>query len=165
MRKSTLRIHHWPCGIHGRKVDPTFVGAWARGSSLVRPGSEKKLPRGCTPVVGNALDGASYANQIAPEDAFVQLVEVAPKPCEGSGVQQGGSGFRLGCGGCRQVCGDSLLCHLRVAHPAPTMHAYIAVRGECGGCHRIDRAQRHNSAAMVRAGLRTLVAVSVAAYL
>jgi uncharacterized protein YbjT (DUF2867 family) len=45
--------------------------------ALVRSGSEKKLPAGCTPIVGNALDGASYASQIAPADTFVQLVGVA----------------------------------------------------------------------------------------
>ena len=49
--------------------------------ALVRPGSEKKLPVGCQPVFGNALDGNSYAGQIKPADTFVQLVGVAhPSP-------------------------------------------------------------------------------------
>jgi len=52
--------------------------------ALVRSGSEKKLPAGCTLVFGNALDGASYAAQIAPADTFVQLVGVAhPSPAKG----------------------------------------------------------------------------------
>lgn len=32
---------------------------------LVRPGSERKLPEGCTAVIGNALDGPSYAPNIS----------------------------------------------------------------------------------------------------
>lgn len=44
--------------------------------ALVRPGSEHKLPSGCEAVIGNALDPATYAEQIRPSTVFVQLVGV-----------------------------------------------------------------------------------------
>src|SRR5690242_16865905 len=51
--------------------------------SLMRPGSEKKLPPGCEAVVGNALDASTYMQRVAPSDTFVQLVGVAhPSPAK-----------------------------------------------------------------------------------
>jgi uncharacterized protein YbjT (DUF2867 family) len=47
--------------------------------ALVRPGSEKKLPSGCQAILGDALEGKSYAARIAPADTFVQLVGT-PRP-------------------------------------------------------------------------------------
>jgi uncharacterized protein YbjT (DUF2867 family) len=51
--------------------------------ALVRTGSESKLPSGCQAVLGNALDGSSYRDQIRPADTFVQLVGVShPSPAK-----------------------------------------------------------------------------------
>ena len=36
--------------------------------ALARAGSEHRVPPGCTPVIGDALHGASYAGQIQPAD-------------------------------------------------------------------------------------------------
>ena len=47
--------------------------------ALVRAGSEGKLPPGCMPVRGDALDAESYALAVPPCDTLVQLVGV-PKP-------------------------------------------------------------------------------------
>jgi nucleoside-diphosphate-sugar epimerase len=44
---------------------------------LVRPGSEKRLPNGCHPIPGNALDCSSFSDKIVGTDAYVQLVGVA----------------------------------------------------------------------------------------
>ncbi len=49
----------------GRKLIPRLLERGHEVRALVRPGSEKKLPAGCTPVLGDALDGASYKSQIA----------------------------------------------------------------------------------------------------
>ena len=49
--------------------------------ALVRPGSEKKLPAGCQAILGDAVDGKSYASKLPPSDTFVQLVGVShPNP-------------------------------------------------------------------------------------
>src|SRR5262245_370 len=48
---------------------------------LARRGSEGRLPSGCGVVFGNALDGASFADQVAPADILVHLVGVShPAP-------------------------------------------------------------------------------------
>jgi hypothetical protein len=52
-----------------------------RGRALVRPGSEAKLPAGCSAVAGSALDKPTFVRQIPPADTFVQLVGVShPSP-------------------------------------------------------------------------------------
>jgi uncharacterized protein YbjT (DUF2867 family) len=51
--------------------------------ALVRPGSERKLPAGCEPVRGNALDSSTYINNIPPYSIFIHLVGVAhPSPAK-----------------------------------------------------------------------------------
>ncbi len=100
--------------------------------ALVRRGSEKKLPAGCTPVYGNALDGTSYAGQISPADTFVQLVGVAhPSPAKGAEFRQVDLPSGLGAVAAAKSAGIGHFVYLSVAHPAPMMHAYIAVRCEC----------------------------------
>ena len=54
----------------------------ARGHAvraLVRRGSEKKLPAGVTPVIGNALEATSFASALSRHDTLVQLVGT-PRP-------------------------------------------------------------------------------------
>lgn len=51
--------------------------------ALVRKDSMAKLPGGCTPVIGDALDAESYAGSVAPAHIFVHLVGVAhPSPAK-----------------------------------------------------------------------------------
>ena len=51
-------------GYVGRPLINLFLERGHEVRALVRPGSEKKLPPGCRPVSGDALDGNSYAGQI-----------------------------------------------------------------------------------------------------
>ena len=100
--------------------------------ALVRPGSEKKLPSGCTAVPGNALEGTSYAKQIAPADTFVQLVGVAhPSPAKAAEFRKVDLPSGLGAVAAAKAAGIRHFIYLSVAHPAPMMQAYIAVRSEC----------------------------------
>ena len=47
----------------------------------MRPGSEGRLPAGCTAVPGNALDAATFASRAAPADTLAHLVGVShPAP-------------------------------------------------------------------------------------
>src|SRR6185436_11180583 len=68
-------------GYLGRPLAEQLLERGHRVRALVRPGSEKKLPPGCQPVVGDALEGASYGEAVAGADVFVHLVGVAhPSP-------------------------------------------------------------------------------------
>ena len=100
--------------------------------ALVRPGSERKLSPGCEAVAGNALDGTSYAERVAPSDTFVQLVGVAhPSPSKAQEFHAIDRASGLGAIGAAKNAGIQHFVYLSVAHPAPMMKSYIAVRTEC----------------------------------
>ena len=101
--------------------------------ALVRRGSESKLPTGCCePVPGNALDPPSYAAGIQPADTFVQLVGVShPSPSKAAEFQAIDRVAGLGAIEAAKNAGVQHFIYLSVAHPAPMMHSYIAVREEC----------------------------------
>lgn len=100
--------------------------------ALVRQGSEHKLPSGCRPITGNALDSSSYSGHISPAKTFVQMVGVAhPSPAKAAEFQ---SVDRVAALGAIQAAADAGIEHfiyLSVAQPAPMMKSYIAVRAEC----------------------------------
>lgn len=100
--------------------------------ALVRPGSEGKLPDGCAAVIGDALDASSYASRIFPADTFVQLVGVAhPSPAKAAEFRRIDLPAGLGAIAAAQSAGIRHYVYVSVAHPAPMMQAYIAVRKEC----------------------------------
>jgi len=116
-------------GYIGRPLIELLLQDGHRVSGLTRRGSEGKLPAGCTPITGNALDADSYQAQVAPADTFVHLVGVA-HPGRGKGQQF------------REIDLKSIECavaaakfarirhfvYVSVAHPAPVMREYIEVR-------------------------------------
>jgi len=116
----------------GRILTPRLVERGHTVRALVRPGSEKKLPAGCEAVLGNALDGTTYASRIAPSDTFVQLVGVAhPSPAKAAEFRQIDLPSGLGAVAAAKSAAIQHFVYVSVAHPAPMMHAYIAVRSEC----------------------------------
>jgi uncharacterized protein YbjT (DUF2867 family) len=119
-------------GYMGQRLIPRLLERGHEVRALLRPGSEKKLPPGCTAVIGNALDGESYAAQVAPSDTFVQLVGVAhPSPAKGAEFRSIDLPSGLGAVAAAKSAGVQHFIYLSVAHPAPMMHDYIAVRSEC----------------------------------
>src|SRR5436305_950073 len=119
-------------GYLGLKLISRLLDRGHHVRALVRPGSEKKLPAGCVGVVGNALDGGSYADKISPADTFVQLVGVAhPSPAKAEEFRKIDLPSGLGAVAAAKQAGIRHFVYVSVAHPAPTMHAYIAVRTEC----------------------------------
>lgn len=100
-------------------------------SALTRPGSPNKLPEGCRVVHGDALNGSSYASQIAPADTFVHLVGVShPSPSKGAEFRAIDlQSIRQAVAAATQA-GIQYFVYLSVARPAPMMREYQAVRAE-----------------------------------
>ena len=118
-------------GYMGRHLIPPLVNRGHTIRALVRPGSESKLPPGCTPVFGDALDAESYAGLVPPSDTFVQLVGV-PKPNPKKGEQFREVDFKSGMAAvtAAKQAGIRHLVYVSVAHPGPLMQAYIQPRVE-----------------------------------
>jgi uncharacterized protein YbjT (DUF2867 family) len=119
-------------GYIGRRLIPRLLARGHRVKALVRPASQAKLPAGCTPVIGDALDKTSFVQKIAPADTFVQLVGVShPSPAKAALFRS----IDLVAGKTAiEAAAETHVKHfvyLSVAHPAPVMKAYIAVRMEC----------------------------------
>jgi uncharacterized protein YbjT (DUF2867 family) len=99
--------------------------------ALVRPGSERKLPPGCTVITGNALDKNSFASQIAPAETFVQLVGVThPNPAKKDEFRAIDLGSAKAAIEAAQEAGIKNFVYVSVAQPAPIMKFYIEVRAE-----------------------------------
>ncbi len=119
-------------GYLGRPLIGQLLARGYEVRALVRAGSEHKLPSGCTPVIGNALDSQSYASKISPANTFIQLVGVAhPSPAKAKEFRA--IDFAAGSGAIEAASKARIqhFVYLSVAHPAPMMKAYIAVRSEC----------------------------------
>jgi uncharacterized protein YbjT (DUF2867 family) len=130
-------------GYIGSALIPALLERGHRLRVLVRPGSKAKLPAECEVVSGNALDANSYRQLIRPADTFVHLVGV-PHPSPGKGAQ-----FRavdlVSTREAISACAELEVRHfiyLSVAHPAPMMKDYVAVRTEC---EQMIRQQQLNS--------------------
>ena len=119
-------------GYMGRRLIPLLLERGHTVRGLARPSSAGKLPPGCTVILGDALQSASYASKIAPADTFIHLVGVShPSPWKEdefravdlASIKEAISASRDS--GIRQFI------YVSVAHPAPIMKAYINVRVEC----------------------------------
>jgi uncharacterized protein YbjT (DUF2867 family) len=100
--------------------------------AVVRGGSEKKLPAGCTSVIADALDGASYTSHVLPDHTFVQLVGVAhPSPSKAQQFIDVDERSAMEAIRVARVRNVRHFVYISVAHPAPAMHAYVAVRTRC----------------------------------
>jgi len=119
-------------GYLGRPLIAELVRRGHSVRAVVRPGSEAKLPAGCVPVIGNALDGESYRAQIQPGATFVQLVGVAhPSPSKAAEFQSVDLKSATGAVQAAKAASVEHFVYLSVAHPAPAMKAYIEVRAQC----------------------------------
>lgn len=119
-------------GYLGVRLIPLLLERGHHVIALARKESAKNLPAGCQVAIGNPLDGGTVAEFVRGADTLVHLVGV-PKPSPWKGPQ-----FRA-------IDGPSALAAIRaatatgvrhfvyvsVAHPAPIMKDYIAVRADC----------------------------------
>jgi uncharacterized protein YbjT (DUF2867 family) len=103
-----------------------------RVTGLVRFNSVYKLPPGCSPAYGNALDSNTFMNLLSGADTFVQLVGVAhPSPAKARQFEE------IDLRSCKESLAVAVRNRVRhyvyvsVAHPAPMMQAFIDVRSRC----------------------------------
>lgn len=119
-------------GYIGSALIPILLERGHRVRVLVRPGSKAKLSAECEVVSGNALDANSYRQLIRPSDAFIHLVGV-PHPSPAKAAEFRAIDLvsaREAINACAEL-GMRHFIYLSVAHPAPMMKDYIAVRAEC----------------------------------
>ena len=119
-------------GYLGSSLIPVLQERGHHVRGLVRPTSKGNLPTGCEVVSGNALDRRTYQHLIRPCDTFIHLVGV-PHPSPAKAAE-----FRsIDLVAAREAItaaaelGISHFIYLSVAHPAPMMKDYTAVRSEC----------------------------------
>ena len=118
-------------GYMGRRLIPQLLARGHRVQALVRSSSSAKLPAGCVPVLGDALDAASYSAAVQPAETFVHLVGVAhPSPAKAEQFRSVDLASVRAAGAAAVTAGIRHFVYVSVAHPAPMMKAYIAARSE-----------------------------------
>ncbi|HEY7113632.1 MAG TPA: NAD(P)H-binding protein [Thermoanaerobaculia bacterium] len=116
-------------GYIGRRLIPLLLARGHRVRALVRHGSERKLPEGAEPIVGDALEAASFADRVAPADTFIQLVGVAhPSPAKAALFRSVDLASARASVDAAARGGAAHFVYVSVARPAPVMQAYQAAR-------------------------------------
>lgn len=99
--------------------------------ALVRPTSRAELPTGAERVIGDALAPETFRDRIQPADTLVHLVGT-PHP----GPSKAAEFRRVDLASIQSAVSAAVeariahVIYVSVAHPAPVMQAYIAVRQE-----------------------------------
>ena len=118
-------------GYMGRRVIPALLWRGHRVRALAREDSQKKLPAGCEPVVGNALDHETFASHVGPADTFLQLVGVAhPSPAKAAAFRSVDLASARASAKAAAAAGVSHFVYVSVAQPAPVMKDYVQARAE-----------------------------------
>ena len=120
-------------GYIGSRAIAALLAKGHRVRALARPGSQHKLPKGCEVALGNALDGATFADQVTPADTYVQLVGVAhPGPSKAAQFESIDFASARESVGVAAAARVQHFIYLSVAHPVGVMRAYqdVRIRGE-----------------------------------
>ena len=119
-------------GYMGSRLIPRLLARGHKVTALVRPQSQARLPSGCQPVTGNALDATSYQDRVQPASTFVQLVGVShPSPAKAAQFRSVDLVAGREAVAAAVSAGIQHFIYVSVAQPAPMMTAYLAVRAEC----------------------------------
>lgn len=116
-------------GYLGRRLIPMLTARSHEVLALVRQGSERRLPLGCTAIAGNALDGRTFAAAVPPGCTFVQLVGVPhPSPAKAAAFCSVDLVSVRESVAAASAARAAHFVYLSVAQPAPIMKAYRASR-------------------------------------
>jgi uncharacterized protein YbjT (DUF2867 family) len=118
-------------GYVGRPLIEALLARRHTVHALARSESVGKLPAGARAVIGNALDATTFAGAIPPNATFVHLIGTPhPNPSKAEEFRQVDlASIHAAITAAQQAAVDHFV-YISVAHPAPVMHAYIAVRQE-----------------------------------
>ena len=119
-------------GYLGIRLIPLLLERGHDVTALVREESLKKVPAGCRVVAGNPLDAETFLKAVRGSDTLVQLVGV-PKPSPWKGPQFRAIDGPSAMAAIRAAASMNVrhIVYVSVAHPAPIMKEYIAVRRDC----------------------------------
>jgi uncharacterized protein YbjT (DUF2867 family) len=96
---------------------------------LTRAQSVARVVPGAEPVVGDALNAASYAHVLTPDDTLVHLVGTPhPSPAKAAEFRRVDLPSIQAAVSAASSAGVAHFVYVSVAHPAPIMQAYIEVR-------------------------------------
>jgi uncharacterized protein YbjT (DUF2867 family) len=119
-------------GYIGQRLIRALCARGHQVEAVVRPSSAKKLPASCAPVIADALDGATYASRLSPDHTFVQLVGVShPSPAKAQQFIDIDERSAMEAIRAAREANVRHFVYISVAHPAPAMRAYVAVRTRC----------------------------------
>jgi uncharacterized protein YbjT (DUF2867 family) len=118
-------------GYMGSRLGPMLLARGYKLKALTRIPSVARLPVGCHPVIGDAVSGG-YESHVPAGCTFVHLVGVShPSPAKAAQFKT------VDLAALRVAVAAAVAADVRhfvfvsVAHPAPAMKAYVAVRQEC----------------------------------
>lgn len=116
-------------GYIGSRLIPLLRKRGRHVKALVRAGSESKLPVGTTGVIGDALQTDSYTQSVRGSDTFVHLIGVPhPSPAKAQEFHEVDLvSIQVAIKAARDAAIQHFI-YLSVAHPAPVMKEFIAVR-------------------------------------
>lgn len=119
-------------GYLGSRLIPRLIECGHTVTAVVRPGSRATVAQGCRIVQADPLDTACLQPHLQAGDTVVQLVGV-PKPAPWKGPQFRAVDLVAGRASidAAQAARVDHFVYVSVAHPAPIMKDYIAVRREC----------------------------------
>lgn len=116
-------------GYMGRALIELLLSRGHTVHALARPGSQRKLPIGAIAVTGDALDDTTFASAIPPDATLVHLVGTPhPSPAKAAEFERVDLVSIRAATAAATGARAAHFIYVSVAHPAPVMHVYIAVR-------------------------------------
>ena len=118
-------------GYVGRRLVSKLLERGHSVRALVRDPSRARLRPECDVIAGNALDRRTFEPHIAAADTFVHLVGTPhPSPAKAAEFRRVDLVSIQEAVPAAVAAGVRHFVYVSVAHPAPVMEAYIAVRSE-----------------------------------
>ncbi|HEY7394980.1 MAG TPA: NAD(P)H-binding protein, partial [Gemmatimonadaceae bacterium] len=116
-------------GYIGRRLIPRLLTRGFDVRALVRPGSERKAPQGCSVVRGDALDRWTFAAAMPRGSIVLHLVGTPhPSPAKTAEFEAVDFVSARECIAAAKMAAARHFVYVSVAQPAPIMRAYVSVR-------------------------------------